>query len=306
MPKEKGKISQCPPNVERLINAANSLPANFQVPFEKQTFESIQKEQSESIKRKKAKFYEILRAVPKDFIKHHPKLKAFLGGKTVDVSYDFNFPQIPKAEIKDWYECWQSSESESVKFSPLGELKEAIYKAVHLRKMLVVIADYGVQSIKIDTPSAFHVSLEKDFLEGYEQFRESRKLDIDIAGIGVRALNFSVVEGVITEDYNPLFSILINEKIDIRRIKHCQNCQIFFWVKRLNKDIGQNTVCEKCSNAIRQKRFAKNNPEKVKKDKRAIYIRNNPNSKVALLEKKEMEKQAEWRKRRDRDFSKTE
>ncbi len=94
------------------------------------------------------------------------------------------------------------------------------------------------------------------------------------------------------------------EGVDLRRLLRCPVCDEIFWAV----DLRQKYCSSQCRN---NKNFRKWLSNPVNKDtflsaKKASYKKNNPNSKIALLEKKEMEKHQKWRERCDRDFSKTE
>ena len=96
--------------------------------------------------------------------------------------------------------------------------------------------------------------------------RFNQPLRIDKADIPF--LGFKIVDGVIELNCDPVFSIFINERIDLRRIKNCQNCENFFWAKCLNKN-AENVKREKCSNAMRQKkRFVEKNKEEINAKRR--------------------------------------
>jgi hypothetical protein len=74
-------------------------------------------------------------------------------------------------------------------------------------------------------------------------------------------------EGIIEVFTSYPLNVLINQKIDTRRIKHCRDCKNFFWVKRQNKNV-ENQLCEKCGGKKRQKEFVNKDKATFNRERR--------------------------------------
>ncbi|MCY7344978.1 MAG: hypothetical protein LH614_02065 [Pyrinomonadaceae bacterium] len=246
MPKVREKISQCPSSVQAILNSANSMPPGFSDLFAELV-------QPKGIEKQRKRFYEIVAALPNGFIKNNDWLQSILNNETVS----------PEAALKEK----RGQIYEIVSRMPPEKFAEKFFRntwrefLLNPNGILHIIAPYLMLSNAIQTAKIARHGLT--FVVRMNA-RKARLLEKEVVEHSLLIINEGVIQ-VFTE--YPL-DILINEKIDTRRIKQCRNCKNFFWVKRQNKNV-ENKNCEKCSNALRQRQFVNKNKDEINRQKRA-------------------------------------
>lgn len=248
MPKIREKISQCPLSVQSILNSANSMPPGFSGLYT----EVIH---PKGIEKQRERFYEKVATLPNEFIKNNDWLQSILNNETVR----------PKAALKEN----KGQIYETVSRMPPEEFAKEFFGDVWTefwltpKGILHVIAPYLMLSSAIQTAKSARHGLT--FVVRMNS-RKARLLEKEV----VRHSRLIINEGVIQILTNYPLDILINEKIDTRRIKQCRNCKNFFWVKRQNKNV-ENINCERCNNALRQRQFVSKNKDEIARERRANY-----------------------------------
>lgn len=273
MTKNKQYVSNCPPSVKKLFAIANSIPKNGESLL---IMAEIYEAQLEEVETQKRRFYEIIKKVSEEFLYSDERMQAFLEGKA------FKSPHSSKPgwqPISEWEEKWLMHWKNS-HFSPLGLLFLMLDNALNICRSLAKARGFAYDPDEIFHPISNVTS-------------EPRPRFISKAELSSQG--FFVKNGIIEVRLNPTFSVLVNEKIDIRRIGFCFNCDNYFWVKRLNKN-AKNETCENCSDKIRQQRFQTNNRNELNEKRRRNYYKDNkipfceecvrPNKKCNCKEKK--------------------
>jgi hypothetical protein len=256
MQKKKARISKCPANVRMLIDAANSLPPDFINPLisnftNTRTYLELVRSDIET---QKSLFNEVVSTLPQTFIDTDKCLRAFLHGNTIDNSERPGW--IPKDKWEEkWFVSWWENPRKTCSFSPFQQLKSAFSRVIDIRKSLRLAIEYSKPREPI--PGLHPITTVDEYPEVTAKFRTH---NIDSKTIPFKG--FEALDGILKVELDDTFTVLVNEKIDTRRIKECQNCSRFFWAKRIGKGI-ENKVCDKCSNAQRQRDFQKKNKDLI-------------------------------------------
>ncbi|MGI8555494.1 MAG: hypothetical protein ACR2LT_03955 [Pyrinomonadaceae bacterium] len=248
MPKVREKISQCPLSVQAILNSANSMPPGFSGLYAEAIY-------PKGIEKQRKRFYEKVATLPNEFIKNNNWLQSILNNETVS----------PEAALKEK----KGQIYEIVSRMPPEEFAEEFFGntwrefLLNPNGILHEIAPYlmlsdAIQWAKIARHGLTFVVRMND--------RKARLLEKEV----VKHSHLIINEGVIQVFTHYPLDILINEKIDTRRIKQYRNCKNFFWVKRQNKNV-KNINCEKCNNALRQRQFVNKNKDEINRERRANY-----------------------------------
>jgi hypothetical protein len=246
MPKSSEKISKCPVSIQSIINSANSMPPGFSGPYT----EIIP---PKGIKKQQKWFYEKVATLPDEFIKNNDWLQSILNNEIVS----------PEAALKEN----KGQIYEIVSRIPPEEFAEEFFgntwNVFLLTNRLQIIAPFLMLSGEIREAKIARHGLT--FVVRMND-RKARLLEKEV----VKHSHLIINEGVIQVFTKYPLDILINEKIDTRRIKQCRNCKNFFWTKRQNKNV-ENINCEKCNNALRQRQFVNKNKDEINRERRANY-----------------------------------
>ncbi len=246
MPKVREKISQCPLSVQVILNSANSMPPGFSGPYAEIIY-------PKGVEKQRKRFYEKVATLPNEFIKNNDWLQSVLNNETVS----------PEAALKEK----KGQIYEIVSIMPPEQFAERFFGdtwnefLLEPTGILYIIAPYLKLSAAIDTAKVARRGLT--FVVRMND-RKTRLLEKEV----VKHSRLIINEGVIQVFTQYPLDILINEKIDTRRIKQCRNCKNFFWAKRQNKNV-ENKNCEKCSNALRQRQFVNKNKDEINRQRRA-------------------------------------
>jgi hypothetical protein len=254
MQKKKARISKCPESVRMLFEAANSLPPDFITPLisnftNTRTYLELL---HSDIETQKSLFNEVVSTLPKTFIDTDKCLRAFLHGNTIDESERPGWIEEDKWEEK-WFVSWWENPRQEYSFSPFQQLESAFSRVIDIRKSLRLAIKYSEP--RDSTPGWQPITTVDEYPEVTAKFRTH---NIDSKTIHFKG--FEALDGILKVKLDDTFTVLVNEKIDTRRVKECQNCSRFFWAKRIGKGI-ENKVCDKCSNAQRQKDFQNKNKD---------------------------------------------
>jgi len=244
MQKNKTNSSKCPVSMKALFEVANSLPQEFSNPvIENFTNQRTFVELSDGhIQTQKLLFYEAIETLPKTFIDADPCLRAFLNGETTDFPVAGWLPV--EKRVERWLVEWAPNPRKEFGFSPFNQLQDALRRVNSIRKNLRLAIKYSVPRdpyyglVIADQIQKMSITFTKHFIPSQE---------IHFGGM-------EVIDGFFEVKFNETFSVIVNERIDTKRIKECQKCSRFFWAKRIGKGI-ENKACEKCAVTERQKKF---------------------------------------------------
>lgn len=247
MPKKREKVSQCTPSVQKMLDRVNSLSEEF-------SFKPELKHPKEAQKQKDL-FYKITANLPDAFIKSCEWLQKILSGETLSpeetrkkVECQLKWSKSSKPTSQALSQLWivfipsvLTDDGDMEQILPLHQLYEELLWIKRIREILTLIREANSKN---------------------EKYPENEETKFSV---------MTVQDGIVKITAIYPVDILINERIDTRRIKQCQECQKFFWAKRLNKNID-NEACEKCANASRQRRFqSKKNKEEINVERRKNY-----------------------------------
>lgn len=235
----KNNISDCPPNLDKLIKEANSLPKDYTLPSSISVFffgGAYTDSDSLPLEQRRQMFADTVRNLPEEFIKAQSWVWKVINRQTV--TFDKSFKNSPhkmyrqlykreKDSLKSnlWIETELLNENEFRYFFPIGNLSVDFLEAISNRKRFSEIIEWNKLT-------------ERKKYSGFP-LKDAKRFRAHIR------------EGVISIELDVLLNTVIEEKIDTRRLLECPSCSNIVWKKQITaKTCGE----EKC---VQQQKYLK-------------------------------------------------
>jgi hypothetical protein len=240
------KTSVCPASAQKIIDAANSIPAGYSLDH---------KYYPEGMEKQKKYFFEIIATLPNNFADKHLWLQKVLNGETLSPKDALQkkkgklFDAVSKRPPKEFEKGWIEYLIDGEEFRGIYPLNILFYfllqKAIPCRQLLT--------------------SLNTD-IDGISYAAGGNLVLLDEIKDSLFETNRNT--GTIKLDDNSPLSVIINERLDARRFRICPICSVFFWAKRLD---AISCGSKKCVETSSGKKYHLKNKAEINQKKREKY-----------------------------------